>query len=562
MKDSDLKQMESGKITTGHFVAGSPNRPNSEWLTLNEILALLTCIALIVILGWICRYRMNPDAVHYLRLASYYVSGRPGLAVSGHWSPLISCLMAPLLGMGIDPLVTARIVTGLSALLFWFGALFLLKRLGLTTLAVGLAAWCLSFACASWSVAAISPDLLVAGLICFAVKATLADDWISNWKRQCLVGGLWALAYYGKAVALPLCILTCVGLAAWRVVLGHGSRAAGIRAIALTFAVCAALTVPWVTLLSCKYHRFTISTASRAVRVEFGPQKILGPQRVRSLDLPTTPEPGRISVYESFDYPTIWSPFESVGNAKHQLRLLFNSGIAIENHFRTFDIFSIGFISLFVVMILVPFERTLFRDKKWGWSLVPVLSLAAIYSPIDCYSQRYLWVLFPFFLALAFGLAELVVEKVGVSRISKCAIFALIALSFMLPPLGNCEAIIRHRVGEKGVFCYREMARRLKENQLQGPIAGNSESNPCSALYVAYFLNQPWLNLQGHLSDTTPITIEQFLNSKAKIIIANRNEPEAKELASDSHFRDLDQTLFGDSQAAAQSELKAFELLH
>ena len=55
--------MESGKITTGHFVAGSPNRPNSEWLTLNEILALLTCIALIVILGWICRYRMNPDAV-------------------------------------------------------------------------------------------------------------------------------------------------------------------------------------------------------------------------------------------------------------------------------------------------------------------------------------------------------------------------------------------------------------------------------------------------------------------------------------------------------------------
>ena len=40
-----------------------------------------------------------------------------------------------------------------------------------------------------------------------------------------------------------------------------------------------------------------------------------------------------------------------------------------------------------------------------------------------------------------------------------------------------------------------------------------------------------------------------------------RNEPLPKEFT-DRRFRDLDQDLFGDSQAAARSELKAFELLH
>ncbi len=495
-----------------------------------------------IVLGWLCRNRMNPDAADYLRLASYYVSGSPYLAVSGHWSPLISCLMAPLLGMGIDPLVTARIVTGMAGLLFWFGSLFLLKRLGLPLLAVALGVWCLSFACASWSVAVITPDLLAAGLICFAIRAALADDWFLSWKRQCLVGGLWALAYYGKAIALPLCILTCIGLAAWRVAFWRGARAAGTRSVALTFAVFLVLTAPWVTLLSLKYHRFTISTAGRTGRVLTGPQCPPGPYAFG-----VVPEPGRIFASESFDYPTVWSPFESVSNAKHQLGLLFKNGRAIKENFGKLDFFSIGFVSLPVVLILVLFERALFREQKWAWSLVPVLALAAIYGTNYCYDRRYYWVLLPFFLALAFGLAELLVEKAGVSRLSKYSIFGLIALSFTLEPLYKTVAIVCHPTDQKGISSDREMARRLKEKQLLGPVVGG--------FYVAYFLNQPSYGLM-------PATVTQLLTSRARIIIVGRNEPMAKELASDSRFRDLDKDLFGDSQAAAQSELKAFELLH
>lgn len=541
----------------GSLVNETKTRARLNLFMLNELLGLLSCIGLMIGLGWICRDRMNPDAVHYLRLASYYVDGRPDLAVSGHWSPLISLLMAPMLGLGVDPLVTARIITGFSGLIFWLGGLFLLKRLGLSSLAVALAVWVMCVSCACWSVATISPDLLGAGLICFATGAAFSNDWITNWKRQCCVGCLWALAYYGKAVAFPLAILFLFSLVVWRVVWNSDTRASGARALALTFVAFMVLAGPWVALLSIKYQRFNISTASRAASVLVGPQS---EPRTGPFDVPSVPEPGRISVIESFDCSSVWSPFENIENAQHQFRLLLQNGIVIKNLLQGFDFFSIGFLSLFIVLILVLFERVQFRENMWTWSFVPVLSLAAIYSTKYCYDQRYYWVLLPFFLALAFGLAELVIKKTGVSKISKYAIYSLIALSFTLNPLRNTVAILRHHTEEKGVSSHREIARKLREKQLAGPVAGSSVKSPSCDLYVAYFLSQPKLNLNRYYGDTTPITVTQLLNSTARIIILGRHDPLAKEL-SGNRFRDLDQELFDDAQIAARSDLKVFELM-
>ena len=125
----------------------------------------------------------------------------------------MSWLLAPLLWMGLDPLIAARIVMGVSSLLFWAGSWAMLKRVGLKPLSRAAASWCMTFAYAQWTAHYVTPDLLAAGLICFAVSALLASDWLVSWKRQCLVGGLWALAYYAKAVALPLGLATCLGIA-------------------------------------------------------------------------------------------------------------------------------------------------------------------------------------------------------------------------------------------------------------------------------------------------------------------------------------------------------------
>lgn len=75
-------------------------------------------IAGLLVGAWNFRDALNPDGVAYLQIASHYTHGQTGLAISGHWGPLLSWLMAPLLMAGLPPLVTARLVMALSGVVF------------------------------------------------------------------------------------------------------------------------------------------------------------------------------------------------------------------------------------------------------------------------------------------------------------------------------------------------------------------------------------------------------------------------------------------------------------
>jgi hypothetical protein len=235
------------------------------------------------------------------------------------------------------------------------------------------------------------------------------------------------------------------------------------------------------------------------------------------------------------------------------MRLFFKNCIVIGKHYKTFDYLSFGSGSLLLVTILLLFERALLRNQKWVSSVVPPLSLTAIYATTFCSQVRYFWILLPFILALAFGLGDLMSYRIGLSRNCRTAIFGLIAISFTLNPLSSCIGVLRHRSEETGVSPHREIARRLKENHLQGAV--------CGSLYVAYFLNEPCIHPYRYYSDVTPCTVEQFLDSGARIIILNRNVPMANEFIG-NRIRDLDMELFGNAKAAGLSELKAFEILY
>ena len=147
---------------------GKTGKRTDMLFALNNALAFATLVGLLCGLGWRCFYWMTPDETAYLRIGSYYAQGRFDLVVSGHWCPLISWLVAPLLWIGLDPLIAARIVIGLSSLLFWAGSWVVLRRAGLQRLALAAGAWCMTFAYAEWTAQYVTPDLLAAGVICFA----------------------------------------------------------------------------------------------------------------------------------------------------------------------------------------------------------------------------------------------------------------------------------------------------------------------------------------------------------------------------------------------------------
>ena len=359
------------------------------------------------------------------------------------------------------------------------------------------------------------------------------------------------MAYYAKAVALPLCLATCVGVAVWRAVRERVPWSVPAWSLGRTLAVTLLLTTPWIVLLSTRYHRFTINTASRAARALVGPENIEPYGHWEQV-----PEPGHIDLLETFDVPSVWSPFASVSNFKHQLKLFVRNGRSILGYLRELDYLSLGLTSALIVLILVVFQPMAWDENSWCYSLVPILALTSIYWLTFCQAPRYFWVLFPFILCLAFGLAEWLIQMKGLRRAPHYLMIGLVAVSFAFPACWQCLSFLRGRDASTEVTSHRDLARRLVASGLAGPMVGSNESmNRCST-YVAYFASQPCYG------DPVHATVDQFRTSKAKLVIADRHEPIATALAADPHFRDLDKDLFTDPDEATRCKLKAFELLH
>src|SRR5947207_12989586 len=79
------------------------------------LLPLMIFCAVAVPLGLRQKELMNADSVNYIRRAQYLLHGQFYWFVSGHWSVMISFLIAPLMAARVDGLYAARIVTGLIA---------------------------------------------------------------------------------------------------------------------------------------------------------------------------------------------------------------------------------------------------------------------------------------------------------------------------------------------------------------------------------------------------------------------------------------------------------------
>src|SRR6266566_7144894 len=124
----------------------SPSADQSQTARLVPAVFVFQIIALAAA-GWINRQALNPDGVAYMRIASYFASGRMDLAISGNWGPLLSWLLMPWLKAGVTAVAAARIVMALSAVYFLWACWRVFIRFGVRGKSMN---W------AMWSVAAVS----------------------------------------------------------------------------------------------------------------------------------------------------------------------------------------------------------------------------------------------------------------------------------------------------------------------------------------------------------------------------------------------------------------------
>jgi MFS family permease len=520
----------------------------------------LWCCALVQTLGLACagwhfRHALNPDAVAYLRIASYYAEGQWGLAVSGYWGPLLSWLAVPLFKAGFPALAAGRIVMGISAVVFLWGSVAVYRAFSLPDRWVLIGAWLAAAASVYWSVQFITPDLLLGGLIGFATSRILSADWLRKDSRRIAAGALWGLAYLAKAMALPLAMLF-VALAGFvRFHREHQNGRVVWRSVLLTFLVFGLVAAPWVFTLSLKYHTPTFSTAARISHTIAGPGDMDRYHPVaRSFHVP---EKGRITAWEDpsqMDY-RVWSPFDNAEYAKHQL------GVILRNVGTTlFLLTSLNCLWLWLpVEILWRLRTRGSRMALWRADWLRALALPALlgflYLPffVTRTEQRYFYAAFPFlFAALVLRLIDLAGQKPSISHNLLRAGALAVALG-ALAPLMIAVGFIGDTPGIAGE-CAHELAARIQRAGRSGPVAGSGKlPGGRAGLYVALLLDRPWYG------DELAPTVADMKRSGARLLVVNRHGTLAAAAARDPALRDLDSELFPEASEAAGFPLKVFE---
>ncbi len=475
--------------------------------------------------------RLNTDAIAYMRVAEYWSSGNLGFAVNGYWGPLLSWLMVPFLWLGVGPLLAGKLAMLISGAVFFHGSLFLVRSVGLRLSDELIVAWVLALTIPGWMSNHVTPDLLVAGLMAFALGQAVSPDWLANRKRALGTGATWGLAYLAKAVALPVGVVVSVLLAVcWR--LGQAeNRQEAWRRLGVSLGLLALVAVPWITLLSLKYDKPTFSTSGPIAHAVVGP----GIDRPAPHPFGSTiyqPDTGRVTAWEDpsrmdYDY---WSPLASGENFSHQLSLIGRNAKTVFQLLAAFDgvgallgWFGVGTMVLGLALFAKrPWSKNWLADR-WRWMVIPLICLGGIYLPVYVMpvDQRYFYLFLPLVMILTLGLVSPFFAK-------KRQTGLVWMLLFLLPLLWHAPAT------SFAGFLAQDLAKRMDSAGMVGPIVGStffSSEGHRLGLYVAWHLGQPWLG------DVRPASLEAYKHSGARFTIAIGGSPLAKQLDADPAFK-------------------------
>lgn len=455
-------------------------------------LPLLVYVLCAIPMGYMHREWMNADAMCYIRRAGYLLHGDFHNFVSGHWSLMISWLIAPLVAMKIDGLYAARFVCGCIGAVYLLLFIRLSERLLLSrwesrlVLAIALAPFI-----ATVAMRTITPDQLLAAWLMLYFLMVLNPEFPRSPRRQFLAGIVGGFAYLAKAFAFPFVIahlLMTLVLYAFKdcesswgsklrwVAFAYGRGLVGFFLIA-SF---------WIAAISLKYGQLSFGSAGAAAHgVTGGPLGVQSPGEAMRANFSVPPGP-YVSPFETPEklFPH-WSPFASERNFRFQLRVIQLHAPILRQYLSGIARLHAVPIVLALAIGLLPFRS----PQRWriAWLL---LTLAMFIGPflVVVIQHRYID---PHFVPLAMLLCMIVAlewrrGKSG-SQEGEAAVpmrWWRAALAWVIIGLFLWSTIQWMRpVFKKASPVYRQLAGQLRAKGLSGPFVCESRSR---GILVAY----------------------------------------------------------------------------
>lgn len=483
---------------------------------INRLTTILLIVGLIIC-GWVFRYSLNADAVAYLRIAQYYANGNFDLAVNSYWGPFFSWLVVPFLLIGLDPLISARIVMAISAIVFYFACDHFFKRCGVREEWGAAGRLVAGVASLIWSIQQITPDLLMSGFLTFAASKIIPDNRNANGYNWLFTGVFFGLAFLTKPVAFPISILFISLFLMIVFVCERHKFFSALKAAVKIFAVFLAVCIPWITAVSMKYGKFTISSSAKIAHA------VVGPELKEHVHPFAThfhkPQQGRVTSWEdptSLPYK-FWSPISKFSNFLYQLKLIGRNLLIVAGL-----LLALHPVIAFLVFASIRWffkwgETGYLSSMSWFRLLLPVFAICIVYLPVwvSIKDVRYFYPVLPFvFGSVALFFAMRVepwkLKRPGLVRYLPLLLAIGTVLTATVPSV--VQAVNSYKAG----ICAHKVAKAIKEAEIDGNIAGSGLiPGGRVGMFAAFLLNRQWLG------DAENPTLEDVLKSGASIFITS-----------------------------------------
>ena len=543
-------------MSFGNFSANSASK--KKYL-IGIVLFYLFCASII---GFASRYDLNPDMISYLRLSGYVAEGNFSQSVTGWWAPMITWVMAPFLYFGISEIVTTRIVTALSGLASVIGVWFLAGRFIVSPVVKCMTVLISALLVSSWTHISLglTPDILLTALLMFYLYNVSSPDMLKHKKLAVLCGMFGGLAYLTKHYALPFFLVHFPLTLLLRAYFSKDGKVISLKKVlvpliigTVTFLM---IVLPWVSLISLKYQKFTIGTAGGSDHAAKAPENEIVEayghpsfyglhQPKNSYAIHTWEDPSEM------DYKQ-WSPFESKKHFIHQLNII-EENVHNAFNYLLFDGPFVEYTFIMVVIALSIFSLLLLpvnKKKKflYCWALITISIYVFGYMLVAADLARYFYPVvavavmlsFHFYEELKNGLKEIKKDRVA-GRANKLLvgyISIIFILAFTIKPgayLLKSMSVI-NKTDKNNYF--GEMAEQINNVDFPWPYAiKRSSRNVSSDLYIAYRLNKQFLG-RVLSSDVEGIT-KELEEAGAKSILIFDNQEIAEKLKNDMRFRHI-----------------------
>lgn len=484
-------------------------------------LFLIFSISIYIIVGLILiqdyLFVINTDGISYIHIAQNYIDGRFSDAINGLWSPLFSWFLIPFLMIGDDKIQVLFSLKLISLIIgiFTFIGVYLLcdqlkfdNKLKIATL-VTLIPFTLYFAFNK-----TTPDLLVLTILIFYLRVILDKRYLHSLKMGLLAGFLGALAYLAKSYVFAFFSVQFVIINIDYWLKFKKNRKIIMKNFILGLVAFLCISGIWVGLISDKYDKLTIGTASTFNYGIFGPQSPGPPIYYDGL---MKPQDDAMSVWDDPSYIKVveWSPFSSIENFDYQLQIISYNLVETIKIIESFSILSI------LIILLAFFLINKSSNDSSKNNLTVILLTIFIYSAGYCFifvEIRYLWFVELLLLLLGVLSIKVLFEEYSLKKNLTILLVFLMCFSFIPYPVFN----LYDTYGDgKDIY---NLAENLKKQGIQGGNIAASSADWRDTLILSYYLNSKYFGLTKPSSTPKEIS-EELHKNEIKYYIWWHKEP-------------------------------------